>query len=310
MIRAPTANECNSNAFAVVDGVKWGVHPGKVWFVDSVNGVDTYNGATWSQAFKTIAVAVAACDAGDTIFIKGTFSEAVTCSKAGVRFIGAGANPRSASWTAPTVAGSFCLKLAAAYCHVENIYFKPVIYVSSGIPSAIRLSGANWTTIKGCRFQGQTGSYKAVYSPVCDSDNVHISGCEFFYMNTATDGAAIFGAEAGGLSYSGWVIEDCDFNSCTTDIDINGRACILRRNTHPIGGITAAGAVNAAVTGVAIDLSGTSSGGNTVTGCALAGAYTSTLYVGGAAGDNWAGNYAAITTTYCPHGVTLPAKPA
>jgi hypothetical protein len=285
-------------------------HGSKVWYVDSANGDDDYNGLTWASPLKTIAAAVEACSAGDTILLKGTFSEAVTCSKAGVSFIGIGTTPRQTSWTAPTVAGSWCLKLAAAYCHVENIYFKPVIYTSSGIPSGIYLSGANWTTIKGCRFQGQTGSYKAIYSPVCDSDNVHIQGCQFYYMNTATHGAAIFGVEAGGLSYSGWLIEDCDFNSCTTDIDINGRACVLRRNTHPIGGITAAGAVNAAVTGTAIDLSGTSSGGNTVTGCSLAGAYTSTLYIGGAAGDNWAGNFAAITSTYCPNGITVPTKPA
>jgi hypothetical protein len=299
------ANEVSRSSLQFLNGA--GV--GTAYFVDGTSGLDTSNGKSWSKAFKTIAHAVEKCSAGDTIFLKGTFSEAVTCSKIGVRFIGAG-NLKENSWTAPTVAGSFCLKLAAASCHVENIYFKPVIYVSSGIPSGIYLSGANWAYIKNCRFQGQTGSYKAIYSPVCDSDNVHIIGCEFLYMNTATHGCGIFGVEAGGLSYSGWLIKDCIFNSCTTDIDINGRCCTLKGNIHPVGGVTAAGAINAAVTGVCIDLSGTSSGGNTVTGCSLAGAYTSTLYIGGAAADNWAGNFAAITSTYCPNGVSVPAKPA
>jgi hypothetical protein len=284
---------------------------GTAYFVDSTNGVNAHDGLSWATAKLTIANAVATCAAGDTIFIKGTgFSEAVTCSKAGVRFIGVGTGPAQATWTAPTVADSFCLKLTANYCLVENIKIKPVIYVTSGVPSGIYLSGANYTFIKNNRFQGQVGSYVAIYSPVCDSDNVQILNNEFLYMNTATYGAAIQGVEAGGLSYSGWHIENNYFNSCTIDIDICGRACVLRGNVHPIGGITAAGAVNAAVTGLAIDLSGTSSGGNTVTGCSLAGAYTSTLYKGGAAGDNWAGNYAAITTTYCPNGISVPAKPA
>jgi hypothetical protein len=300
------ANEVSRSTLQFLNGA----NVGTAWFVDGTSGVDTNGGKTWSAALKTIAKAVTLVSADDTIFLKGTFSEAVTCSTAGVRFIGVGTTWKQTSWTAPTVAGSFCLKIAAANVEVANIYFKPVIYTSSGIPSGIYLSGANWAYIHDCRFQGQTGSYKAIYSPVCDSDNVHIVGCEFLYMNTATHGCGIFGVEAGGLSYSGWVVADCIFNSCTTDIDFNGRACTLKGNIHPIGGITAAGAVNAAVTGVAIDLSGTSSGGNTVTGCSLAGAYTSTLYIGGAAGDNWAGNAAAITSTYCPNGITVPAKPA
>jgi hypothetical protein len=216
--------------------------------------------------YATIALAVAAASAGDTIEIAGTFDEEVTCSTAGIRFVGVGTGPKQASW-AYTTADGWCLKLAANYCSVENIYFKPSIY-ASGLPTAIYLSAANWAYIKNCRFQGQAGSYYGIYSPVCNSDNVHILGCEFMYFNTATEGCAIKGVEAGGLSYSGWHIENCDFSSNTKDIDINGRCCVLRGNVHPIGGITAAGAVNAAVTTpCAIDLSGTSSGGNIVTLC-------------------------------------------
>ena len=199
--------------------------------------------------------------------------------------------------------------MAANYQRVENIYFNPVVYTTSGTPASILLSGANHAQIIGNRFQGKTGSYAAIYSPVCNSDNVVIADNLFMYMNTATYGAGILGVEAGGLSYSGWQILRNYFNSCVTDIDINGRACLLKGNIHPIGGINASDAL-AAVTALAIDLSGTSSGGNTVTGCSLGGAYTSTLYKGGASQDNWAGNYAAITSTYCPNGITVPTKPA
>ena len=127
-------------------------------------------------------------------------------------------------------------------------------------------------------------------------------------MNTSGHGQAILGVEAGGLSYSGWLIQNNRFNSNIVDIDINGRSCVLQGNIHPIGGIDSTGALGA-ITTKAIDLSGTGSGGNTVTGCSLAGAYTSSLYTGGASQDNWAGNYAAITATYCPNGITVPTKP-
>ena len=60
---------------------------GDVYYVDGTDGSDAHVGTSWGTAFKTIAAAVAACAAGDTIYIKGSFSEAVTCSKAGVRFI-------------------------------------------------------------------------------------------------------------------------------------------------------------------------------------------------------------------------------
>jgi hypothetical protein len=284
--------------------------PGTVYFVDGTSGVDAHSGLSWATAFLTIGQAVSTCSAGDTIAIKGTtFSEAVTCSKIGVKFVGVGTGPAQATWTAPTVAASFCLKMMANSILVENIKFKPVIYVTSGVPSAILLSGANYGIIRKCRFQGQAGSYTAIYSPTCDSDNVVIEGNEFLYMNTSGHGQAILGVEAGGLSYSGWVIKNNRFNSCIVDIDINGRACCLQGNIHPIGGIDSTGALGA-ITTTAIDLSGTSSGANTVTGCSLAGAYTSSLYTGGASQDNWAGNYAAITTTYCPNGITVPVKPA
>ena len=280
------------------------------WFVDGVNGSDGNSGQSWDQALKTITAAVAACSAGDTIAIKGTaFNEAVVCNKAGVRFLGIGTGPAQATWTAPTVAGSFCLELAAGYCQVENIKFRPVIYTTSGIPTGILLSGAPYTVIRGCRFQGQPGSYTAIYSPVCNSDNVHIEGCEFLYFNTALHGQAILGVDAGGLSYSGWHVEGCSFNSCVYDIVLPARCGVFAGNSHPIGGIDSTGALGA-ITTQAVNLSGTNSGGNVVTGCALGGAYTSSLYVGGSAQDSWAGNFAAITATYCPNGVTVPTKPA
>ena len=264
--------------------------PGDVYFVHSTNGGDSNDGKTWATAFATIAVAVAAASAGDTIMMFGSFNEAVTCATANITFVGAGNNPKSCQWTAPTVAASFCLTPTANYISVENIYFRPVVYVTSGVPSAIRLSGSNWFTVKNCRFQGRVGSYAAIYSPVCDSDNVHILNNEFYYMNTATNGIAISGVEAGGLSYSGWKISDNEFQSCLQGIDINGRACTITDNVLMEYGINPAGAIAQLMT-TGIDLSGTSSGGNCVTRNQLPGDYSTARFVAGASGDAWVGNF-------------------
>jgi len=263
---------------------------GTTWYADS-NVTASGDGKDWTNAWKTIAEAVTAASAGDTILMFGSFNEAVTCAKASITFQGAGNNPKDCQWTAPTVAASFCLTPTANYIRTDNIYFRPVVYTTSGVPSAIRLNGSNWFHCTNCRFQGRGGSYAAIYSPVCNSDNVHILNCEFWYMNTATNGICISGVEAGGLSYSGWVIERCEFMSSLQGIDINGRACVIRDCMFSEYGINPAGAVAQLMT-TGIDLSGTSSGGNMVYGNWFPGDYSTARYVAGASGDSWVGNYA------------------
>jgi hypothetical protein len=265
---------------------------GDIWYVDS-NGPG-FDGTTWGTAFKTIGAAVAVAGNGDVIAIRGSFSEVVTLSVAGVTILGVGTGPKQAQWTSAVDTAS--LTIAANYCSVQNVYFRPPAYSASTTygPSAILLSGANWAYIVGCRFQGQTASYNAIYSPVCNSDNVHILGNEFYYMNTATNGAAILGVEAGGLSYSGWQVKDNVFSSCVTAMNFNGRACVLTGNSIAEYGINASSAV-AAVLALGIDLSGTSSGANVVWGNQLGGTYNATLYKVGASGDQWGGNFNVIT---------------
>jgi hypothetical protein len=263
---------------------------GNIWYADSTV-TTSGSGKTWERATLTIAEAVALASAGDTILISGSFTEAVTVSLAGLRIIGVGTGPNMATWTA--AADAVCLTLSAVNCLVSNIKFRPPAR-SSGSPAAVKLSGAGYTTIKGCRFQGKATSYYAIYSPVCDSDNVTIEDCEFIYMNTATYGAAILGVEAGGLSYNSWKIKNCIFNSCVTAININGRICVITGCTIMEYGIASTGA-GGAVLALGIDLSGTSSYGNAVWGNQLGGTYNATLYKVGATGDQWGGNFNALT---------------
>jgi len=68
--------------------------PGKRWYVDTVNGLDTYNGLNWSTAFKTIQKAITTQIAessglGDLIFIApGTYAESLTGDLTRVALIG------------------------------------------------------------------------------------------------------------------------------------------------------------------------------------------------------------------------------
>ncbi len=260
-------------------------------FVDATNGNDGNPGNNPRKPLKTITRAVAVAEAGDTIFLLGSFNEAVTVSLAGLRLIGLGTGPNQTTWT--SAADTVSLTISAQNVLVRNIKFRPPKR-TSGTPAAIQLGNAGYARILGCRFQGQPGSWNAIYSPVCNSDNVEISDCEFIYLNTATYGAAILGVEEGGLSYSGWKILRNVFNSCVTAININGRVCVVKDNVVMEYGINASSVV-AAVLALGIDLSGTNSGANAVTGNQLGGTYDATLYKTGASGDQWAGNLNVLT---------------
>jgi hypothetical protein len=282
-------NGISSFGIPVIGSGQVPVTNGKYYFVDGTNGSDNSAGQDLTTSLKTIAAAAALVAANDTILVfPGTYTEAaVTISVAGVRIIGMGASPKQVVWTSATDVKS--LTLAAANCEVANIQFTPPTY-TAGIPASIALSSANYAYIHNCRFQGQAGSWNAIYSAVCNSDNVRIENNEFMYLNTATYGAAILGVEAGGLSYSGWRIKGNVFESCVTAVNINGRVCTVEGNHFAINGINAAGA-GAAVCTKALNLSGTSSYGNMVHGNYLGGTYGASLYTVGASGDDWSGNW-------------------
>ena len=282
---------------------------GTVYFVDGTDGSDAHTGKSWGTAFLTIAAAVAACAAGDTIYIKGSFSEAVTCSKAGVRFIGIGTGPQEATWTmvslASSTANGWCLKIAAAGVLVQNIKFRPPAYVSAGVPTAINLStGSDYSIIRGCRFQGRTGSHNAIYGLV-PVGNIVIEGNEFIYMNTHTSGKAIYMPASAGVACSAWQIKNNIFNSCIVDIDIDGRSCLLEGNKHFIVGLDHDGTFAGVVTVQAIDLSGTDTGANVMTKCTLGGTYNLATYKPGAVGDVWMGNYCSVVVDKAPAGLSV-----
>lgn len=282
---------------------------GNEWFCDSVNGASTNTGKSWEQALDTIAAAVALASAGDTINMRGSFSEAVVSAVIGLRFIGCGSVTKEAQWTAD--ADEICLTLSAAYQEVNGIYFRPPAY-TAGSPAAITLSGADWAFIHHCRFQGKTASHQAIHSPVADSDNVEISDCQFYYMNTATYGCGILGVAAAGAGYNGWRILRNVFSGCVSGVVVPARVFVVEGNSFPQYGIAANGNVGAVCT-APLNLSGTDTGGNIVRENTMDGDYSNTGgYTAGTAGDCWTGNYATdvAEAEVGDNGITLAAPAA
>lgn len=255
------------------------------------------NGKSLAYAFKTIAEAVAVAIAGDTIFIKGSFNEAVDVAVAGLRIIGIGATTNRALWTAPDTMSPCLTITAVADCWIENIRFRPPVE-----NAAISLIGAaSQTTIINCRFQGKTNSYYGILTDGSQA-NVHILNNEFFYINTATYGTAIKGQTYATSDPTGWVVEGNKFHSNLNHIVCAMRQSIIRENVFSAVGIAPAGTAQLTVVGIDLSGGGSGVGANIVTRNDIGGLYHLACYkpaiatVGAAGSDEWSGNYCADRT--------------
>ena len=193
--------------------------------------------------------------------------------------------------------------LGSAGGKVQNIKFKPVIYTGSLIPSAIRLTtGANYTQIIGCRFQGQASSITAIYADAA-VDNVLVKDNEFLYLNNVTTtpyGCAIDGAN---VNWAPCASSTATFHSCRAAIIASLRDGIIKGNVIAYYGLRADNTYNT-VLAMGIDLSA-GSGCNVICGNHLGGAYSNSLYLKSATGDEWAGNWTLSTTATITNGAGM-----
>jgi hypothetical protein len=274
---------------------------GDYYFVDGTNGADGSDGLSMESAKKTIAAAntlvtTKAKSNAVIVLLPGTYTEAVTISVANTRIIGMASSVKSVVWTSATDTTSCAI--TAANVEITGIYFKPPVYTSSATCASISLSNAPYANIHNNRFQGQTGSYNAIYSASDTSDNVTIANNMFAYMNTATYGTAINCVETLGFAYSSWIVTGNYFTSCVKSLVLPSRVSLIANNYFQATGITAAGA-EGVVTTTGIILSGTSTMANAVHGNYFGGTYSAAAgYTTSASGDDWSGNFniAGITT--------------
>jgi hypothetical protein len=258
-------------------------------------------GKSWATAFKTIQEGVTAMSAGDILLVDGSYTtvagtpdgfiEAVTipATKPGISIIGV-ANRKRTVWTSADDTSS--LTIGAPDCLIENIWFRPPAYASTGTAiAAIKMTAsvAYRTTIKFNRFQGKLGSVFAILSGA-NADCI-IEGNEFIYMNNVTTvtGTAISTSTS---DCSNWIIKGNRFHSNIVDVDAQLRQSFIIGNYFPGMGLAAAGTMSATLTTKVLDISGAASGYNVVTEN-----YIGALYhadgglFGGGTGDNWSGNF-------------------
>lgn len=260
---------------------------GSVWYVSSASGVDGNDGKSWSSAKLTIQNAVTSASAGDVIYIQGTFTEAVTCSKDSISFIGAGPTVNDNVWMEGETPGITLMTLTGKNCRFENIRFR--VPTTGGI--GINMSGADYTVIQGCYFQGRAGSLQAILNN--GGSSCKIIGNVFAYMNTSTVGAAILGVTYTAIP-AGWEIAYNTFHSNLKHISMTMRQSYVHDNMLQSIGLSA---TNTALTATVMCDVYTGSAGNgqynTVTGNNMQGDYSITGGYKSATSDDWYGNHAS-----------------
>jgi hypothetical protein len=257
---------------------------GNIWYCDSVNGSDSNPGTSFTQAFKTLTKAFSVAVSYDTIYMRGTFTEACSSSLTGITLIGAGPTNNDNIWM-ESAAGQTLLTLTGAQWVIQNIRF--CVPTTGGI--AILGTGANYTTISNCTFQGRSGSYQAINW--VSGDDVKILDCRFIYMNTATYGAGILFSGSSTNVPTDWEIARCYFGSNLRHIVCSMRQSNIHDNIFQYIGLSSDGSSALDATDL-LDLSGAGSQFNTVTKNILQGTYSITGgYKPSALDDDWHNNY-------------------
>lgn len=257
---------------------------GNCWYVSSASGVDTNDGRSWNTPKLTIQAAVTAASAGDTIFLQGTFTEAVTCSTSSLTFIGAGPTVQDNVWM-QSATGQTLLTLTGKNCKFYNIKF----YVPQTGGIGINMTSADYTVIYGCYFQGRTGSLQAILNN--GASHCKIIGNDFLYFNTTTTGCAILGSTYTAIPAS-WEVAYNWFAHNLRHVSMTMRLSYIHDNLFQGVGL---GPTNVSLTATTLLDIYTGSAGNgeynTVTRNTFNGTnYTATAGYLGNATDNWYGN--------------------
>lgn len=268
---------------------------GQSYYVDTVNGLDTNSGTSWSSAFKTMAAATTAVSTLGTIYFVGDVREEIIASnlKFDVSIIGCGSlhhpdlpsvayHPGASMWRAPAspTAITPLLTLRGRGWKFGNIAFDcPVdaaaVKLSRNALSDVSEFDASHAVFENCRFlSGQNAIDDAG-----GANNITIKGYEFAGMSAA----AIYGSSTAVANPRAWKVFN---NMFPADVGGLGNAIHmdLSLNESLIVGNFFGTVLS---TAKYIDLTGGS--GNIVTKNSFMGIYNTSDYVAGS-GDFWAGN--------------------
>lgn len=264
--------------------------------------VSSGDGLSWATAKKTIQEAVDSAVDGDVLYLVGTFTEAVTCSKK-LSFIGAGSTVNGCTWM-ESAAGQTLLTITATDCLVTGIRFR--VPTTGGI--AINMVNSDYTRIIGNTFQGRAGSYYGIY--VAGGSQWEIIGNKFIYLNTATYGAGILGHST-SLVPAGCEIAWNTFHSNLRHVMLTMRQSFVHDNLFQEIGLDSDASDLTAT--VKLDVAGEVGDAqyNTVTRNMFQGTYSISGGYKPGTNDNWYGNKSdKVSTTGVTAEGTTTAVPA
>jgi len=196
-----------------------------IWYVNNVTGTEGGPGTSWTEAFETITLALAAASANDTIYVAGTgtdYSEAVTMSDDGVSLIAVG--PRNlCGWTATEDAT--IITVAAEGCRISGFYLRPNGTTSGyaiDISATVGLAVGAGTIIDNNIFKSATNT--AVAAILCNGvpDYVRVYHNFFTWVT-----AGIYNTAQPNSAGTGWEIISNSFTYKAT----SGISMELRRST-------------------------------------------------------------------------------
>ena len=195
------------------------------FYVDGTNGLDIYDGGSWSQAFKTIQHAVDEAGSWCKIFIKeGTYAENVVIDKDHIHLIG---NDKGTTIITPTT--GYVLVVTSNDCIIEELYGHAIELAATCFSI-----GGNHNVIHDCKVYGSNIGLSLGVALVGNSCKAYnISNVAETYMGVYSDG-----------EYN--EIYNCLFDDAYTGVQIAGDKCKVHDNEFR----------NCRVGGIAIDING------------------------------------------------------
>lgn len=169
-----------------------GIHPAKVFWVDSVHGLDGNKG-TFDRPFQTLDYAIGRCrdSYGDIILVKPGHVETVVAAAGvaldviGVSIIGLGNGTLRPTINFTTAVGA-SFKVTAANCLAENLYFTGGI---DALTNPIHVAAADFTLLN-CEYKDVTGQCTDCVLTTAAADRMKI-------LNFRYDGDTAAGTNAG-----------------------------------------------------------------------------------------------------------------
>lgn len=189
---------------------------GSIWFVDSNNGSSSNQGNRATNAFASIATAIAALTGDDdTIVLLPGHAETVDTLITvdhGVKIIGLGIGRNRPTFTHDGSTAIDIMTITADNVLIENIRF-----VGAASCTALLNIAESDVHIKNCVFE--SGAAPVDVITVASGHRGIIEHCLFLGTAAGADNAIMF--QAGSGSCSNWRISDCIFNYLQYDIDEN-----------------------------------------------------------------------------------------